>query len=202
MPIHDWTRVTAGTWHAFHLSWIRNRSPQRRPAAVELLRPSRAIADPWGRMCSHSRPRNSLPTSNTRTVRAAAWPWRPPLPECDSSMRWRWTIRTNPRTLVIRHVSGDRIIALLELVSPGNKASRSALESFVDKAIEALHGVSPADRGPLPARPATRRASMVPLGRARPTSFALPPSEPLTLAAYSAGQPKRATSSRRRSANG
>src|SRR5437764_238087 len=22
MPIHDWTRVTAGTWHAFHLSWI------------------------------------------------------------------------------------------------------------------------------------------------------------------------------------
>src|SRR4051794_36270320 len=21
MPIHDWTRVTAGTWHAFHLSW-------------------------------------------------------------------------------------------------------------------------------------------------------------------------------------
>src|SRR5947209_2048697 len=22
MPIHDWTRVSAGTWHAFHLSWI------------------------------------------------------------------------------------------------------------------------------------------------------------------------------------
>jgi hypothetical protein len=22
MPIHDWTRVTAGTWHAFHVSWI------------------------------------------------------------------------------------------------------------------------------------------------------------------------------------
>ena len=22
MPIHDWTLVTAGTWHAFHLSWI------------------------------------------------------------------------------------------------------------------------------------------------------------------------------------
>ena len=22
MPIHDWIRVTAGTWHAFHLSWI------------------------------------------------------------------------------------------------------------------------------------------------------------------------------------
>ncbi len=22
MPIHDWTRVNAGTWHAFHLGWI------------------------------------------------------------------------------------------------------------------------------------------------------------------------------------
>src|SRR5947209_5402674 len=22
MPIHDWTRVTPGTWHAFHVSWI------------------------------------------------------------------------------------------------------------------------------------------------------------------------------------
>ena len=22
MPIHDWTRVSAGTFHAFHLAWI------------------------------------------------------------------------------------------------------------------------------------------------------------------------------------
>src|SRR6516165_2929582 len=22
VPIHDWTRVTAGTWHDFHLAWI------------------------------------------------------------------------------------------------------------------------------------------------------------------------------------
>ncbi|MBL8889395.1 MAG: hypothetical protein JNL67_05420 [Planctomycetaceae bacterium] len=22
MPIHDWTRVSSGTWHAFHLAWI------------------------------------------------------------------------------------------------------------------------------------------------------------------------------------
>ena len=42
------------------------------------------------------------------------------------------------RTLVIRHVSGDRIVALLELVSPGNKSAWFALHSFVDKAVEAL----------------------------------------------------------------
>ncbi len=37
------------------------------------------------------------------------------------------------RTLVIRHVSDDRIVALVEIVSPGNKASKHALRSFVEK---------------------------------------------------------------------
>ena len=43
------------------------------------------------------------------------------------------------RTIVIRHSSGDRIIALAELVSPGNKSARHAIRSFVEKAVEALY---------------------------------------------------------------
>ncbi len=46
------------------------------------------------------------------------------------------------RTLVIRHVSGDRIIALIELVSPGNKATKFALSTFIGKAVERLSGVT------------------------------------------------------------
>src|SRR5262249_30986472 len=42
------------------------------------------------------------------------------------------------RTLVIRHVSNHRIIALVEIVSPGNKASRHQMRSFLDKALAAL----------------------------------------------------------------
>jgi len=34
--------------------------------------------------------------------------------------------------------NGDRIVALLEIVSPGNKEKRGALEAFVDKAVGAL----------------------------------------------------------------
>ena len=26
MPVHDWTRVDAGTFHAFHLAWITHLS--------------------------------------------------------------------------------------------------------------------------------------------------------------------------------
>jgi hypothetical protein len=42
------------------------------------------------------------------------------------------------RHLVIRHASGDDAVALLEIVSPGNKSGRAALNQFVDKAAAAL----------------------------------------------------------------
>lgn len=42
------------------------------------------------------------------------------------------------RTLVVRHASDDRIVALIEILSPGNKASKHALRAFVDKAVAAL----------------------------------------------------------------
>jgi len=46
--------------------------------------------------------------------------------------------RRKKSTIVVRHVSGDRIVAMLEVVSPGNKASRHALRAFVEKACELL----------------------------------------------------------------
>ena len=98
------------------------------------------------------------------------------------------------RTLVIRHVSGDRIVALLELVSPGNKASQFALYAFVDKAVVALfrgyHLLIVDLFPPTPRDPQGIHAVIwTELGGAR---FTLPPNEPLTLAAYSAGPVKKA----------
>jgi hypothetical protein len=40
--------------------------------------------------------------------------------------------------VAVRHVSGDRVVAMVEVVSPGNKASRNALRTFVEKAAELL----------------------------------------------------------------
>ena len=46
------------------------------------------------------------------------------------------------RTLVIRHTSDDRIVAMIEVLSRGNKSNRHAVRSFVDKAVAALdHGI-------------------------------------------------------------
>jgi Protein of unknown function (DUF4058) len=40
--------------------------------------------------------------------------------------------------VAIHHSSDHEVIAVVEIVSPGNKASRPALRSFVSKAVELL----------------------------------------------------------------
>jgi hypothetical protein len=98
------------------------------------------------------------------------------------------------RTVVVRHASGDRIVALIEIVSPGNKAAKHALWSFVEKAVEALYRgyhllvvdlFPPGPRDP-------QGIHGVIWSEISDDPFELPPGEPLTLAAYSAGPVKRA----------
>src|SRR5262249_44780032 len=42
------------------------------------------------------------------------------------------------RSLVIRHASGDPIVALVEIVSPANKHTYNAVADFVDKILAAI----------------------------------------------------------------
>jgi hypothetical protein len=42
------------------------------------------------------------------------------------------------RTLVIRHASNHRVVALVEILSAGNKSSQHALDALVTKALAAL----------------------------------------------------------------
>ncbi|MBI1904273.1 MAG: DUF4058 family protein [Planctomycetia bacterium] len=46
--------------------------------------------------------------------------------------------RARRRTLVIRHASDHRVVAFLEIVSPGNKDGQAHLSEFVSKAASAL----------------------------------------------------------------
>jgi hypothetical protein len=46
--------------------------------------------------------------------------------------------RRRQKHVTVRHVSGDEIAAIVELVSPGNNSSRSALRAFVTKAVELI----------------------------------------------------------------
>ncbi len=46
--------------------------------------------------------------------------------------------RRKKSSVVVRHVSGDRMVAVLEIVSPGNKAGRDGFRAFVNEACELL----------------------------------------------------------------
>lgn len=43
------------------------------------------------------------------------------------------------RTIVVRHTIGDRPVAMIEVLSRGNKSSRHAIRSFLDKTVAALN---------------------------------------------------------------
>lgn len=199
MPIHDWTRVTAGTWHDFHLAWIA----EIRNALNGGILPSdyyaqaEQIAGPLGpdvlTLQAPDTPVNGAADSPSGTGGGVAVSVVPPRMRMTSEAEMDdYVLRR--RTLVIRHASGDRIIALLEIVSPGNKASRHGLRSFVEKAVEALYRgyhLLLIDLFP----PGTRDPNGIHgaiWGEFRDEPFELPAGEPLTLAAYSAGPRKRA----------
>ena len=95
--------------------------------------------------------------------------------------------------IAIRHPLG-RVICVIEIVSPGNKGSRAALRSFVEKAVDLLrHGVHllivdlfpPSVRDPQGIHKAI-------WDEFEDQPFELPPDKPLTLAAYVADVPKTA----------
>ena len=197
MPIHDWTRVTAGTWHDFHLAWT---AEIRNALNGGLLPPSyyvqaEQIAGPLGPdvltlQTPEFPPELGIEEPSSGGLAVATVPPRARL--VDEVEMSEYVLKR--RTLVIRHVSGDRIVALLELVSPGNKSARFALHSFVDKAVEALlrgyHLLIVDLFPPTPRDPQGIHGAI--WAEVGTVPFTLPPDEPLTLAAYSAGPVKRA----------
>ncbi len=93
--------------------------------------------------------------------------------------------------ITIRHRHGD-LVAVLEIVSPGNKSSRASLRAFVQKAAELLQqGIH------------LLVVDLLPPGKRDPNGmhkviwdqfvdeeYALPTDKPLTLASYDAGPPR------------
>jgi hypothetical protein len=199
MPIHDWTRVPAGTWHDFHLAWlaeIRN-ALNGGILPADYYAQAERIAGPFGSdvltlpepdVVVHGDA--DLPSSIGKGMMLSLVPPRIRM-TAEAEMN-DYVLKS--RTHIIRHASDDRIVALLEIVSPGNKASRHGLRSFVEKAVEALyHGYHlllidlfpPGPRNPNGIHGAI-------WAEISDEPFELPANEPLTLAAYSAGPRKRA----------
>src|SRR5262245_58137795 len=136
MPIHDWTRVESGIFHAFHHEWISEISR----ALNRGLLPSDYYALPeqqaagFGPDVLTLQDLNSPPNSNGATaILARPRPKTRFIVESPAESH-----RRRKSSIAVRHVSGDRVCAVLEIVSPGNKDTPAAFRSFVAKAGEFL----------------------------------------------------------------
>jgi hypothetical protein len=201
MPIHDWARVDAGIFHAFHHRWISSLSdtlnrgllpddyyalPEQFAAGFgpDVLTLQGSGEDGDGGEEDRS---GAASTGGAGTLLAA--PKLLPVAETDMAF-----YRRKQKHIAVRHVSGDRIVAIIEIVSPGNKAARNPLRAFVQKAAELL------DQGVhlliLDLHPPGRRD---PEGihseiwqEIAGQEYVPPPDKPLTLAAYESGNSIRA----------
>ncbi len=199
MSVHDWTRVDAGIFHHFHHAWIEEMSRALNegvlpPDYYALSEQHAAGLGPDVRTLQapadnedEQRPRRSESGGGISLLSS------PPRVEITAESEMGF-YRRKQNAIVVRHVSGDRIVAIVEVVSPGNKAGRAALRSFVEKAAELL------DRRVhlllLDLQPPTRRD---PQGIHRAVweevageEYTAPPGKPLTLAAYESGLTLRA----------
>ncbi len=96
--------------------------------------------------------------------------------------------------VVVRHVSNDRTIAVIEIISPGNKRSPGAIRTFAEKASQKLRGgIHLLVIDPFPPTPRD------PQGIAKliwdeldSSDFVLPTDRPLTVASYMGGASQEA----------
>lgn len=136
MPVHDWSRIFAGGFHDFHQAWI-----------AELRRALNRGILPAGYYAAAEQIAGG-PEPDVLTLEAKDWDSSAPansggtsLAVADHPPRVRYSIEADPEVIyanradriVIRHASDHHVVAVIEIVSKGNKHSRQTVDDFLDK---------------------------------------------------------------------
>ncbi len=200
MPIHDWTRVTAGIFHDFHHSWIEEikRALNAGLLPSDYYALAEQIAGSFGpdilalQEVEANGPEDTPSSAPTGTNGVAVAVMPPRARFVATTEMAEYALKKS--TVVVRHSSGDRVVALVEVVSPGNKSSRYGIKTFVEKAASALYrGYHLLVLDLLPPGPRDPQGIHGALWEnIADASYLQPPDKPLTLAAYDAGPPKTA----------
>jgi hypothetical protein len=133
MPIHDWTRVEAGDFHHFHQRWIGAIADALNGGLLppEFMAMSEQVT---------GRPIPDVVTLQTRRPKGSlggvAVKEAPPTARVIQKHDQIDYAKRADR-VVIRHGRG-RVVAIIEIVSPGNKSNWHAIRSFIEKAVDIL----------------------------------------------------------------
>jgi len=183
MPAHDWTHVQSGLFHHFHQDWCtqiaRSLNAGVLPKGVYALVEQRVDGPEPDVIAVQSKQQPKSGGGGTATLTAP----KTKLANRTLSDAARYAARAN--RISVRHPLGH-VVAVIEVVSPGNKDSKHAIRAFVAKAVAFLRaGVHlliidlfpPSDRDPQGVHAAIWDELATP-------PFTLPDGLPLTLVSY------------------
>ncbi|MDZ7620867.1 MAG: DUF4058 family protein [Patescibacteria group bacterium] len=146
MPIHDWRQVEAGVFHHFHHAWIeeisRSLNAGLLPEGYYALAEQHAAGfgpdiltleqlpddDGFGPVPAVADPADAGGTSLLVAPPKVSI-------QIETDMEF---YRRKQSVVTVRHITGDRMVAVVEIILPGNKSGQKAFRSFLDKAGDLL----------------------------------------------------------------
>jgi len=143
--MHDWKTVSAGSYHGFHTHWI---SELTRKLNNEIL-PSNFYAEPE-QVAGQTGPDVLARVMNVGSAEGtskfdevveggtATLTQTQPQVTLTQTASEEEIYSEKRNRLAIRHTSGDRLVAYIELLSPGNKSSQRSFDKFLDKAFSVI----------------------------------------------------------------
>jgi len=185
MPIHDWTRVRANRFHHFHQTWTPRIAATLNAGLLPdgyFAMTEQITGGPEPDVVTLSLP--VKPGSGAAGV--AVKDVRPNMWHVTQAEATIYAQKANRVT--VRHPDGE-VVAVIEVVSPGNKDSKHAVRTFSRKAVDFLRAgihLLIVDLFP-PSKRDPQGIHKLIWDRLKDEDFELPADKPLTLAAYSAG---------------
>lgn len=188
MPLHDWTRATPGMFPDFHSSWLtdlkRALNAGLLPAGFYAMSEQRAslygpdvltlTTNPRPAPGSYPGGGNGVAVAEPRTARRLE----------------SHAVPTTGRALTVRHAGGERVVAVIEVVSPANKDRPEHVGDFAGKVVSLVrNGVHVVVIDILPPGkhdPDGMHAAIWPGLDTEPEAVAPPPDQPFTFAGYRA----------------
>jgi hypothetical protein len=192
MPVHNWTRVPPGIFHHFHHEWIsticRSLNGGLLPDGYYALDEQTAAG--FGPDILTLQATTDFGSSGAATAALVR-----PQTQYNAKSETEY-YRRKKSSVVVRHVSDDRMVAVVEIISPGNKAGRKAFQALIDKACDLLENkvhllfidlFPPSGRDPDGLHAAIWDEIQQQDERTSEGRFVPPADKPLTLVAYEAG---------------
>ena len=144
MPLHDWSLVSPGTFHGFHTAWIAElaRALNNGLLPESYYAESEQVAGQTGPdvlALEFDGNFSKVDIDRDESLGGTAL-----LTDVQPTVTLKQTASEaeiygeRRNRLAIRHTSGDRLVAFIELLSSGNKSSQRMLDRFLDKVCSVI----------------------------------------------------------------